>query len=163
VKRKTPNQDDVLRLLELFGRDEGKALLVENDFEAALKPVLRVIFQSQMEFQRLGDDPAAALEADAALHLDVQMLRDDIRSVLDPFEKTQSVVGDLEGVRCGPLTWPTETSWKRLRAAFSSGVANLGDPSLALAGRYTQLVALIRIVLHFWATTTGMTADGFVT
>lgn len=160
--RQTPPRSVVERLLGLFRSEEGQMLLQEDELEADLKAVLRVVLQSQQEFQRLGQNPAVALEADESLHGHVDMLRDDIRSVLESFERIESVAANLSGVPRIRWPWPEDLSWSRIRTTLDAGVSRLGDARLPLQERYVQLVGLMRVELCFWAITAGMTADGYI-
>ncbi len=154
-----PNPHEVERLASLFGSELAS---LDPGLETDLKVVLRVVLQTHQELQRLGQDPAAALAADPSLHHDVDMLRDDIRSVLEFFEKIESWAAGLRGVQTVRWPWPEDISWSRLRAGFEVGLSKLGEADLALWQRFVQLVGLIRIELCFWGMTAGMTNSGFI-
>lgn len=160
--RRMPLPSDVESLLNLFRAEPGDLLLAEDELEADLKAVLRVVLQSHQELQRLGPDPAAALEADKSLHGDIDMLRDDIRSVLESFDRIESVAANLGGVPRVRWPWPEDMSWAATRANFEAGLSRLREENLALWERYVQLVGLIRIEVCFWGRTAGLTANGYI-
>jgi hypothetical protein len=135
---------------------------MDNGLEADLKAVLRVVLQTNRELQRLGEAPSLALEADKSLHGDIDMLRDDIRSVLESLEKIESIVANLGEVHKVSWPWPDGISWSTIRANFDAGVSRLQEPDLALRERYVQLVGLMRLELCFWGMTAGLTVGGYI-
>jgi hypothetical protein len=156
--RKVPTQSEVDELVSLFSGIEA----LDEELEPGLRSVLRVSLQFRAELQRLGNDPVRAVEADASLHSDIDMLRDDIRSVLDSYAQIESVAVNLSGIPRVP--WPVleDPTWADAIDGCEKRLARLREPGLELSERLSQLVGLIRIQLSFWGRTAGMTSSGFI-
>ena len=160
--RRVPHPNEVEQLLMLFRPEPGISVPMDNELGADLKASLRVVLQTHRELQRLGEDPGLALQADKSLHGDIDMLRDDIRSVLESLEKIESVVANLGEVQKVSWPWPDGISWSMIRANFDAGLSRLREADLEIRERYVQLVGLMRLELCFWGMTAGLTVGGYI-